>query len=400
MLRQITSQFQKELCPYCFEYFYIKDTPFRCSSPPSRCAPEADKIYESAWEDSRPMGRVLKPTGKFKDRLRRSTRCKDCGHKSHKRICPHCHMELPHATGQFKNYIFAVIGAKNSGKSHYIAVLIDQIKRRIGPNMGLLLSEENDYTIKRYSNAFYTPIFNDRIVIQTTKSATVDRSVERPMIFSIRLTGNGLFQNNKIKKYVTLVFFDTAGEDLNDLDTMSTVNKYIYRSDGIILLIDPLQLKTVRKLLPNDTPLPQVWAGTSNILNRTTRLIEKGRIMKPTEKITIPLAISFSKFDAVMPLIDPQFQLHSSANHDAGFDNDDFEAINSEMLSLLDRWNGQDIIHLAQTRYKKCGFFGLSALGCNPHDTAKVPSVQPSRVEDPFLWLLANNGIIKTVKHS
>lgn len=400
MLRKITSKFQKEICPYCFEYFLIKDTPFRCSSPASRCTPVLDKIYETAWEDSRPMGKVLSRDGKFIDRFINSIRCKGCCHTSHKRICPHCHMELPHTTGQYKNYIFAVIGAKDSGKSHYIAVLIDQIKRRIGPNMGLLLAAENDFTISRYANAFYTPIFKDRKVIDTTKSATVDRSVQRPMVYSIRLTEDGLFQKNKIKKYVTLVFFDTAGEDLNKEDTMSTVNKYIYRSDGIILLIDPLQLLTVRQLLPENTPLPDVWAETSDILNRTTRLIEKGCNLNPTDKVKIPLAIAFSKFDAVLPLIDPQFQLHASANHDAGFDNDDFEAVNSEMLSLLDRWNGQDIIQLAQTRYTKYGFFGLSALGCNPHSTSKIPSVVPNRVEDPFLWLLAKNGIIKKVRHS
>lgn len=400
MLRKLSRQFQKEICPYCFEYFYIKDTPFRCSSPPSRCAPELDKVYQATWEDSRPMGKVIAPLGKFSDRFTSSIRCKDCNNQSHKRICPHCHTELPHTTGQFKNYIFAVIGAKNSGKSHYIAVLIEQIKKRIGPNMSLLLTAENDFTIKRYADGFYDPIFNKGEVIDVTKSATVDRSVQRPMVYGIRINGDSLFQKNIIKKYVTLVFFDTAGEDLNDEDTMSTVNKYIYRADGIILLIDPLQLRSVRKSLPNGTPLPDMWAETSDILNRTTRLIEKGRNLKPIDKIKTPLAIAFSKLDAVLPLIDAQFQLHRSANHDTGFDNDDFVAIHSEMLSLLASWGGQDIIQLAQSRYTKYGFFGLSALGCNPHDTHKIPSVLPNRVEDPFLWLLANNGIIKKVKHS
>jgi len=400
MLHRITSQFQKEICPYCFEYFYIKDTPFRCSNP--TCDREMDVVFKETWDDSLPLGKVLNPTGKFNDRFHNSIRCNDCGHNSHKRICPHCHMELPHTTGHFKNYIFAVIGAKDTGKSHYIAVLIDQIKRRIGPKLGLLMTAENDFTTERYANDFYKPIFKDRKVINTTKSATIDRSVQHPMVYSIRVTGNSLFEKNKIIKYITLVFFDTAGEDLNSEDTMSTVNKYIYRADGIILLIDPLQLNTVRnQLKPMGTALPnaKINTGTSDILNRTTRLIEKGRKLNPTTKINTPLAICFSKFDAVLPLIDKQFQLNSSAKHDNGFDNDDFEAINNEMESLLEQWGGQDIIHLTKTRYKEYGYFGLSALGCNPHDTSKIPSVVPSRVEDPFLWLLAKNGIIKKVNY-
>jgi hypothetical protein len=396
MWRKIVSQFSKEICPYCFEYFYIKDTPFRCSSPPNLCAPEPDKIYQA---DSRPLGKVLNPTGKFKDRFKQSLRCGSCGHESHKRICPHCHSDLPHTTGQFKNYIFAIIGAKEAGKSHYIAVLINQLRKQLGPNMSMLLEPMNDETIKRYREGFYNPVYDEGKVIDVTRSALADRSVQQPLVYSITFSKKGLFGGDHIKNAFILVFFDTAGEDLNDEDVMSTVNKYIYRSDGIILLIDPLQLLRVRDQLPSDTALPQKNAETADVLNRTTRLIEKGHKLKPTDKIKTPLAIAFSKFDAVLPLIDSQFQLHASANHDKGFDIDDFDAINSEMMSLLDKWGGQDIIHLAKTRYTTYGFFGLTALGCNPHDTSKIPSVIPHRVEDPFLWLLEKNGIIKKVEH-
>ena len=76
----------------------------------------------------------------------------------------------------------------------------------------------------------------------------------------------------------------------------------------------------------------------------------------------------------------------------------DFQAINSEMMALLDDWGGQDLVHQVRTRYAKYGFFGLSALGCNPHGTKQIPRVLPRRVEDPFLWLLAENKLIRAVK--
>jgi hypothetical protein len=387
MWRKITNQFQKEICPYCFEYFYLKDTPFRCC----KCKPEPDNIYQSAWADSRPRGKVLKPSGKFLDRFNQSIRCENCEQHSYKRICPHCHSELPHTVGQLKNYIFATIGAKDAGKSHYIAVLIEQIRKQIGPNMGILLTPINEETNKRYQNDFYNPVYKDRKIIEGTKSAMAGSSVRQPLLYSVIISDSG---NDRIKKAFVLVFFDTAGEDINDEDVMSTVNKYIYRSDGLILLMDPLQLSTVRSKLPSGTALPEINTEIYDILNRTTRLIEKGRHLKHAEKIKTPLAIAFSKFDAVLPIIDEQFQLHASANHENGFDTGDFDAINSEMLSLLDQWEGQDIIQMTQTRYAKYGFFGLSALGCNPHDTKKISSVIPRRVEDPFLWLLAQNRTI------
>lgn len=400
MLHRITSQFKKETCPYCFDYFHIKDTPFRCSSVSKHCPPVSDPIYTKNWGDTRPIGRVLAKKGKFSDRFIDSIRCTDCNNDSYKRLCPNCHMELPHTTGKYKNHIFAVVGGKDSGKSHYIAVLIEQIKKRIGPNMNLLLTAENDFTVDRYNKDFYEPIFQKGKTIGTTVSATTDQKVQLPMVYSLRFTEDSLFEKNKIKEYMTLVFFDTAGEDLNSEDSISAVNKYIYRSDGIILLIDPLQLMPVRNRLPSDTPMPVKMSETGDILTRITRLIEKSNKLKPMEKIKIPLAIAFSKFDAVLPLVDSQFQLRASANHDNGFDYGDFEAINSEMMSLLDKWNGQDIIQLTKTRYEQYGFFGLSALGCNPHDSQQIDVVLPSRIEDPFLWLLANNGLIKKVKHS
>lgn len=385
---------RRELCPYCFEFFLLRDTPFRCTSPMARCAPLLDPVLKRLWNDSRPVGKVLAAQGSFT----REMRCADCGHESRKRLCPECHSDLPHTTGDYKNYIFAVIGAKEAGKSHYLAVLIDQIKKRLGPSMNMLLEAMNDDTIQRYRSEFYDPVFKDGRIIQATVSALADRKVQRPLVYSLTLTGKSLFGGERIRDAVVLVFFDTAGEDLNDEDVMSTVNKYIYRSDGILLLIDPLQLPQVRARLTSGAALPSVNTETADIMTRTTRLVQKGRNLKVTDRITIPLAIAFSKFDAVKQLVDDQFQLNAAARHDGGFDMLDFQAINGEMMALLDEWGGQELVHQVRTRYAKYGFFGLSALGCNPHGTNKIPRVLPRRVEDPFLWLLAENRLIRTMK--
>lgn len=337
---------KKELCPFCFEYFQLRDTPFRCSSPMKRCAPAIDLVLQKYWEDNRPVGKVLDAKGRFV----RKMQCKDCGLDSKKRLCPNCHSDLPHTTGDYKNYIFAVIGAKEAGKSHYLAVLIEQIKKQIGPDLDMLLEPMNDETIHRYRNDFYNPVFKDGRVIKTTVSAQVDRKVQRPLVYSLTFSGKNILGRNS-KNAIIIVFFDTAGEDLNDEDVMSTVNKYIYRSNGILLLIDPLQLLQVRDKLDSVTDLPSVHTETSDIMIRVTRLIQKGLGLKVTDNISIPLAVTFSKFDALQSLVDEQFQLNMMANHKGGFDSGDFNAINSEMMALLDEWGGQDLLQQVRTRY-------------------------------------------------
>jgi len=401
---------RRELCPFCFEYFPLRDTPFRCTSPMARCAPVPDPVLQKQWEDTRPVGKVLGAQGRFV----RAIRCTDCGHESRKRLCPECHSELPHTMGDYSNFILAIIGAKDTGKSHYLAVLIDQIKRRVGPSQNMLLEAMGDETINRYAHDFRDPVFSNCTIILGTKSALVDRDVQRPLVYSLTITrrwlqslldrggllrklGDSSLFCRLGRRVATLVFFDTAGEDLNSEDVMSTVNKYIYRSQGILLLVDPLQLPAVRDRLKGSVEMPAVNTETADIMTRTTRLIQKGTGLQASKTIQIPLAVAFSKFDAVKPLVDDQFQLNAAARHDGGFDMLDFQAINSEMMALLDDWGGQDLVHQVRTRYANFGFFGLSALGCNPHGTQQIPRVLPQRVEDPFLWLLAENGLIRAV---
>ena len=395
MLHGMIANFRWEVCPYCFERYRLKDTPFRCASPLGRCKTERDEVRHRIWGEGLPLGLVLPAEGKCVDRIR----CSSCGQLSRKRLCPHCHMELPHTTGKFRNLILAVIGAKEAGKSHYLAVLIDQIRKHVGPALDILLEPLNDQTIKRYREDFYEPIFHRGTVIRGTVSALADRRVQMPLVYSLTLSGKGSLGKRRIKGVVTLVFFDTAGEDLNNEDTMSTVNKYIYRSDGIILLLDPLQLARVRDQLDDSVPLPSRNTETSDIISRTTKLILAGRELSADAMVKTPLAVAFSKFDAVEPLVDPQFQLNSDPDHLGGYDRADFEAVNAEMQSLLAEWDDHTILHQVETRYKRFGYFGLSALGCNPHGDKKIPRVMPRRAEDPFLWLLHEHRLISAARN-
>jgi len=392
--RRLRGLLVRETCPYCFETFRLRETPFRCTSPAVACAPQPDPVREKVWRDKTPMGRLLPADGKLHWRQC----CGECDEVTHKRLCPHCHMELPRTLGQYRNLIFAVIGAKEAGKSHYLAVLIEQIRKVVGPDTGMLLTPLDDRTLQRYRNDFYNPIYRHRVVIEMTKSGLVDQRVRMPMVYSLTLTGDDLFGRSRIRGVVTLVFFDTAGEDLNQEDTISTVNKYIYRADGIILLLDPLQLPRVRDQLAAGVPLPAENTESADILERVTRLIRRGRELPQTRRISTPLALAFSKFDAVEELVDPQFQLLSEADHRGGYDRDDFAAVDAEMRSLLERWDSRLLQHHLETAYETFGFFGLSALGCNPHGDQRVPSVLPRRVEDPFLWLLHRHGLLPARK--
>jgi GTPase SAR1 family protein len=394
MFAALRRSFKDVVCPYCFEGVSLRDTPFRCASPPSLCAPERDPVFKQAWGADELMGQALPSKG-----LAREVRCPGCFKQTRKRLCPLCHMDLPASMGECENLIFALIGASQAGKSNFIAVLIDQLKNRVGPAIDMLVEPQNDRTIKRYREEFYEPVFRKGKPVDATLVAFAGGSAARfPLVFSLSFLQKTAFGGQRIKRTVTLAFFDTAGEDLNDQDTMSTVSKYIYRADGILLLLDPLQLGAVREALPAGTGLPEQKTETGEIVTRMTNLILAARSLGPTAQIDTPLAVAFSKFDALAPLLDPQSQLKQSAQHVAGFDQRDFEAVSGEVQALLASWRSESLLQQVRVRYPRHGFFGLSALGCNPHGTNRIERVLPWRVEDPFLWLLYQHGLIKPVR--
>ena len=389
------------ICPFCFERISLYDVKFRCANAPTHCPPEVDDVYSRFHGvSSKIMPRVIFPSapkgylGKAKTlRPSRKINCSNCGFPTTNRICPYCHNNLPYTIGGFKDLIFAIIGAKETGKSHYMSVLISEIENRVGTSFNCTLQAVDDQTMHRYRESFYNPVFRKHETIQPTRSARADFSVRTPLVYSMRFIKKGLFNSNKIKNVTTISFFDTAGEDLDSEDTMSTENRYIYNSSGIIILLDPLQLPVIREKLFKGTPLPQENTEIDDIITRTANLIRKAKELKPNDFIDIPIAVAFSKMDAVYTLIEPSSQVMQPNRHNGSFDVRDFEDINTEMEAHVHEWAGGHLIQQLKGNFKDYAFFGLTALGCNPHGTQKIPKLRPNRVEDPFLWLLTKHAL-------
>lgn len=403
----INKLFKKDyICPYCFNRHDLYDVKFRCEN--ERCDLEEDPVYSNFNGYSRPreMQRVITPekpenfVSKLTAKMPSECHCDECEEQTTLRICPSCHSELPSTIGNYEDLIFAVVGAKETGKSHYISVLIDKLMKEIGEAYDCLLEPINDETIHRYREDFWTPVFKRNETIQATRSGKADERVRRPLLYTLKFTKKGLFQKTKIDKVITLAFFDAAGEDLDAEDTMQTVNKYIYNSAGIILLLDPLQLDNVRENIPENIHLPNINSDSDEILYRMTNMIRKAVNIKQNEKIDIPLAVAFSKIDAVEPMLDPASPLRFPSQHTEAqeFDVIDFENVQSEIEVLIKDWSESGMTRTLDANYKSFGYFGISSLGYNPDSDMKIKELKPYRVADPFLWLLSEHNIIDAKK--
>lgn len=391
------------ICPYCFDRHDIHHVKFRCHS--QDCRKEEDKQYSNFYGYKPPleMNRVIQyeaPQGFFQRIIKKmpeEIECDLCQRMTSIKICPSCHSRLPLDYGEFDELFFAVVGAKETGKSHFITVLIDQIRRNISNTYKFTVERVDDETMKRYRDDFYDPLFKEKITLDTTRTAGQDRRVQRPLLYALKFYKEQSSQQVSIERVVTLAFFDSAGEDLDDEDTMHVVNKYIYNSNGIILLLDPLQLHSVREQLQDKIRLPQINSDSDEILERMTNLIRRANRIKQNEKINIPIAVTFSKIDAVQPLLDPASPLQFPSEHEksAAFNLADFENVQSEIEVLIADWAESGMNQTLRVNFDAYGYFGVSSLGHNPGTDNRVMEVKPYRVADPLLWLLAEHKIIK-----
>lgn len=367
-------------CPCCFTTQSLDKCNYKCTNV--RTSPACSRAM--ANEPFRP-----EVTGKV-------ALCDVCKQPLTVKVCPNCGFELPLSIGTSKDYPIAIIGAKNAGKSNYVAVLINQLKNAVGYAFNCsLYTTGGEQTTNRYNKDFYAPLYLNKRAVELTDYGEVT-----PLIYSLLfIKERGLFsKGSRVDRAASLTFFDTAGENLTSEEKVSTFNRYIGHSSGIILLLDPLQLPEVRAELEGKIDLPAETTDVNAILTRSIAVIRKERgITDLTKKIDIPIAVAFTKIDAVDSLMDPSSCLKSDSTHTRNgyFDKNDFSNTDAEMRSLVQKWAGYELEQTLQAQFTTYAFFGLSALGSNPDTNGKIPKFRPFRVADPFLWLLWKNGLIQ-----
>lgn len=396
------------ICPFCFEQHKIQDVQFRCTNRRCKDIPDVEITrYENGDISIPKMGKpTFKNPGKGLS-IPRSAKCPECGSSTYAVICPSCHNKLPESTLLGKDMIISVVGSRDTGKSHFVGVIINELIERISVKFGGAM-EGFDDTMTRYKAGAYQKLYLDMQKLDLTKSSVqdVNNGAYRPLIFTLKLKHKA-FMREQIDSF-TLVFFDTAGEDLNDEDTMSTVNKYICKSAGIIFLLDPMQIPAVRNQLDENTVSRASsvdWkqaTRSDDIMSRVSKLIRNDRHMKAGQKIDIPVAAVFSKFDAIASLIPEGSTILETSPHcsEKAFVMSDWHNVDNEIKSLLAEWGAESFMSQVDVNYTNYSYFAVSALGMdnNPKEDRRIDRPRPHRIEDPLLWILKENGVIKPGK--
>ena len=388
------------VCPFCFQRIDSSRLWFQCLG---RGNTECKKSVDEARKKLTKSMRETYPTFPPPEKVTGPGKCPECGGKTNLRACPECHTALPSDFEDSKSPMVGLVGSKGSGKTVLMTVLVKQLKDVVGKryDAAIRLATDNpdghqglsDYQAKRES-----PLYKDRQLPPPTDQMGVGtREHAAPLLLRWQQETSRL--GRSAVRSTLLSFVDTAGEDLNDMSTAFTL-QYLSVCDSLIVVLDPFALPGARSRLnlpdaairaDDDAPL--------DVLNNITEMLKVEHNVKKRRKISIPVAVVFTKIDAFFPALDRGNPLMTATPAIPAYSNADGLAVHEHMLALLHEWNAQDIDTLMRLNYADFRYFGVSALGAEPDyesSTVAAGGVRPHRVEDPVLWLLSKSGTVRT----
>ena len=387
------------VCPYCFARMRSRALQFRCLQSPSGtrsgqpCPAEPDEKLAAFLGRTTPvlMGPVFVADGSHSQ-----APCPTCDVVTTKRVCPECHNDLPGGYDTIGGRIIALVGPKTSGKSTYVTVLIRELRERVGEYFGAAVNPMDDRTAGRYEKA-HAELFKEGHLPPMTPPSALDLTY--PQLYKIVIPRRGVLGARSLSS--ALVFFDTAGEDLESADSTARNVSYLAQADGIILMVDPLQFTAVRDSLSGSVDnMPIPGTPPDRIVAIIGQLIRDRRDLPGNRPIPTPFAITLSKTDVLRSLLDPGSRLTAPSAHRGYLDEQDRDETDHEVRALLQDWDGGALRRQAQADFSQHVFFGISALGGPPAGPADTPAagIHPLRAEDPVLWLLNRFGLIPARK--
>lgn len=323
-----------------------------------------------------------------------------------RRACPACDRLLPeHETDKVLN--ISIVGDTSSGKTHFIAVLIDQLKRGLLMQTGTggtRLTALSPETERKYRDDYYVPILQDRNArlpgtARGTFNAQGQPIPHDPLAYQLMLHD----RQTNLTQSINLLFYDIPGEEIADSTLIVQFGEHILRSDAIIYLADPVTIDKVREKLPS-----HLQPGTSSISARSAHEVlsnimyrfEQYQKIQAGANIEVPTAIMLSKSDLLKYTIPVNqhrnYLIFQPKIYDGKAHPQEFARIHQEIESCL-HFYGEHALLQISSRFTNLNFFAVSATGGPPDGNGKYVYLEPLHCLDPFVWVLWKLGCIDAV---
>ncbi|CAG7645718.1 hypothetical protein PAESOLCIP111_05005 [Paenibacillus solanacearum] len=302
-----------------------------------------------------------------------------------RRLCPNCHNELPISAGKVPSNIISIVGASQVGKSVYMTSLIHTLQHKTASHFNAACMPLSAEISRRFRQNYHEPIFERGTMLQSTNP----NELQEPYIFQF------VFKDNS-EATLNLVFFDVAGEGMVERDYLDMYAAHIKNSSGILFLVDPLQIRSIR-----DRIRIKLGDAQGEFANRydeprevVISLFENFIAHQQGSKTDIPTAVVLTKSDMLQFLqeeesdyIRPNSNVFRNVTHKGYWNRTEFDNINGEISRFIEKVD-RPFKDAMDVYFSDTAYFAVSALGGNPVNQQLEGVIEPIRVDEPFIWLL------------
>ena len=395
-------------CPRCFRKLAHDRKAFRCTS--GKCGVEFQEATVEVLGFQVASTRIV--VADDPRQLPGSISCSRCGEYEQQEVCLHCYADIPQNWRSANVLTVTIAGARGAGKTVYIGVLIEVLRRYL-KRIGRILEAVNRSTDDTYNAVYRVPLFEENMMLPGTKPIVDDAFAPQRTTLLWHIPEGGAGQDFYI------AIRDMAGEDLERATERSAALSYVAHSDLVIFLFDPTILDNIMGLL--DGLIPTVERGRLGMSaeDAFSRLLRQ--MSKPGSKPGKSLALAVSKFDTLqqLPKADNSYT-EIMANPSAHFNRDDtmreylkkprdevrqkflddIDFLDREIHSLFVLLQENMISNLADGakndgKFQDVRRFAVSAVGEPPKHVERLTQrgISPFRVLDPLLWGLTRKGL-------
>ncbi|HOW94725.1 hypothetical protein [Mycolicibacterium fallax] len=383
-------------CPRCFSI--IDDNAYAWTVPDNvpgqRYRDPVGSAYHGADVDCGPIHVVNRPPGYAGPLPASAEEASRALNAPVVEICPVCRFTLPIGWRGGQAICIAMAGARATGKSLYVAVLIKQLEL-LCERLGVSMEPATQATASAYASIYERPLFEQRGLIPPTPAAHTQASGQRePLVYSIG-SWHGL------RRFVVLR--DVAGEDLEAGNLSAPHFRFFTNADAVFFMFDPLRVQVIRDQLHDLLPAQSFSGGDPrSVLSNLLLAVGDGRPR---------LAVILSKFDALRVLSEVEGSAWSQVMSNPGaafmrdssssrsYDEADGQLLHEEVRSLLQRLHGGSIMtaveNPASGAQLPVRYFVVSALGQPPVGNRLNPKgIAPFRCADPLRWVTSGFGVL------
>lgn len=308
------------------------------------------------------------------------------------RACPSCELPLPQSIDERPALVIGVVGVNRVGKTHLLASCLTEASKQRGlARIGCRDFSLDESTAQRFREKYYEPLFRQgEVLITSFSDAEVDQVRFRPLVFNATLPNLGP---------ISLILHDVAGEIMADPHRRAVGAPYLRGAKGIIFVIDPREIDSLRSSLPQ-------WILQSNAVG-----FDQGALLSAClrpdgivdRREVIPVAIALGKADLLpkatgksLPFLSP-----APAQEDPRSFVERIKTTSKQVADFLEEQQAYDILDPARAYGREARsparngngqvtFHAFSALGSAPDSEENLSQeVKPLNCIDPLATVLA-----------